>query len=192
MFLVVIAPGEKDVAEAIRESARAAASPTQESTTAAPAETEAPAESEAEFKLGEPYAETVEESGDEEAAAAAESGEAAPAEEKKEDEQFFPYPKEYAPPPREAEKPAEEPTKEDLDYNDYPDEEETAAPPPPPAPEVEEELPETKAYNEASEELRKLEEEIRNDETWLERDYGEGGSWSGVEEEGCIQGTFGE
>jgi hypothetical protein len=74
-----------------------------------------------------------------------------------------------------------------LDYNDYDSETETA--PSPPA--TEEELAETKAYNEAAEELRKLEQSVKDDEGWLGREYGTG-AWSGVEEGGCIEGTFGE
>ncbi|KAI9015966.1 glucosidase II beta subunit-like-domain-containing protein [Hyaloraphidium curvatum] len=231
---VEILRGEKDVAEAIRASTRAAASPTPAPAPPAPEPAAAAPETGtdggdgAEFTLGEPYVETVDEPASEPAAEAAgegkkdeqffpypkeyapppageappsappPAGEAPPSaesgEKKEGDEQFFPYPKEYAPPPAGGEAaPAKD---EDLDYNDYPDpEEDYSAPPPPPPPqqeEYEEELPETRAYEDAAAKLRELENEQREIEGWTGKDFGPGGVWAGVGENGCFEGVAGE
>lgn len=198
---VEVLRGEKDVAEAIRASEQATASPTETAKTPEP-----------EVKLGEPYVENLEEKPAEPAAEKKEEqffpypkeyapppqGSAdKPAEEKPaeaKEEQFFPYPKEYAPPPQDSgDKPAaadqpEEIEHKEEDYNDYPDPSDS----PEPSAGVPEELPETKAYNEANEELRKLEDEIKREEEWVNKDFGEAGVWSGVGDGGCFEGGKGE
>lgn len=187
--------GERDVAESIRaaasrsaDSASATVSTTVSDSVSEPAEATHPAEPE--FQLGEPLHEVVEDEAD----AGKEEVKADEGGEKKEEkeEQFFPYPKEYAPPPSDGKEEKKEDL--DLDYSDYDEtepESTAVAPPSTPASEnVEEELPETKAHMEASEELRILEEEERALKEWLGRNFGRNGEWSS--DDGCFEGKVGE